>query len=622
MNVVLLQQTATHLTRQVKHWDRRLRLAKSVLWEPRGLIVGVAFGLLIAMLSRMRPWLLPEQIALITALITLCCGLVVLMAIWLIPQPTNRLARYFDRRFNLKDRISTALELTAGVIPFPERLAEHQLSDAVDAARQVRSSTRLPVRVRVWEIVALVALAGLLAYMLLSDNPQTNELLARRDLEDAISDQIADLEKTLEDIQSDDALTEAEKEALAQPLEDALDILEQPDISQQEAIAALAEAGQALEELTDGVPPDQKDMYGEAASALAESEMTSDLAQALKEPDLGDAADAVDELAEDLGEEDLTEAERESLAEQLEQAAEALEENNPALAEKLREAARALREGDIEQAQETLREAAAILRQQQQQLENSPMAQSAQAAADRVNQGQQDLAQAGRQNENSSDNSQQGQPQDVQSSDQQSSAGTPQSAQGQQPVSGTPQAGGTGEDQASAAEGGEGVPQDGNAGDGQSQGQTGAQAVPDGQANDVGAGEGQGQVNMAGAGEGAGGAGVDTTAGSPGEGGEVPSGNTPGDTDAGIQEYDPAYDPSTLGGQTGQYVDAGGQEELGAGIPLQEGEFGPNPAGESILSYTDVYGDYQGAVSDALESGRIPIDQRDVIHDYFSSLEP
>ena len=54
---------------------------------------------------------------------------------------------------------------------------------------------------------------------------------------------------------------------------------------------------------------------------------------------------------------------------------------------------------------------------------------------------------------------------------------------------------------------------------------------------------------------------------------------------------------------------------------VQEGEFGPNPAGESTLSYTGVFGSYQGIVSDALESGRIPLDQRDVIHDYFSSLD-
>ena len=54
---------------------------------------------------------------------------------------------------------------------------------------------------------------------------------------------------------------------------------------------------------------------------------------------------------------------------------------------------------------------------------------------------------------------------------------------------------------------------------------------------------------------------------------------------------------------------------------LREGELGPNPAGESTLTYSGVFDNFGDIISDALESGRIPLDQRDVIHDYFSSLE-
>jgi hypothetical protein len=68
-------------------------------------------------------------------------------------------------------------------------------------------------------------------------------------------------------------------------------------------------------------------------------------------------------------------------------------------------------------------------------------------------------------------------------------------------------------------------------------------------------------------------------------------------------------------------LDVGGQAEGAASPPAQGGEFGPNPAGESALTYTGVLGAFRNVVSNALESGRIPLDQRDVIHDYFSSLQ-
>jgi hypothetical protein len=137
-------------------------------------------------------------------------------------------------------------------------------------------------------------------------------------------------------------------------------------------------------------------------------------------------------------------------------------------------------------------------------------------------------------------------------------------------------------------------------------------------------GEVQGQVDAPGAGEGAGGAGADITSGEvdPQIEGEISTDNSPGGADGAIEEYEGEYDPSNIGGAVGETVDVGGQTDDSGGEPVQEGEFGPNPAGESSLSYSSVYGDYQGIVSDALDSGRIPLDQRDVIHDYFSSLEP
>jgi len=394
-SAILLEQTAIHLTRQTQRWDRRRRWVSCLVWVPRVLIAGLGFGIVIALISRMRPWLLPEQIALATGVVTALMMAGMLGIIWLWPRSTAHRARYFDHLFDLKERVSTAIELSAGLIPLPVTLAERQLSDTVEATRQVNVSSRLPVRVRGWELVLVVVLAALFAYLLVADNPQTDEIMARRELQQAIDEQAAAIEEAIEDIENDPTLTEAEQEALTDPLAEALEILQQQDISQQEAVAALAEAAQSLRDMSDGMLSEQAAAYQDAAAALAGSDLTSDVAQALKRPDLDATAQALDDLANELGKQDLSEQEREDVAERLEQAADELEQTNPALAQKLREAAQALREGDIEAAQKALREAAELLREQQEQLQESPLAEAAQTAMQQAEQSQQELAQAG-----------------------------------------------------------------------------------------------------------------------------------------------------------------------------------------------------------------------------------
>lgn len=651
MSAIVLEQTASHLTRQVRRWDRRSRVARSLVWVPRGLIAALVVGVLIALISRLRPWLLPEQIAVLTGGVALVLGLVVSGLIWLWPKPLARAARYFDRRFDLKERVSTALELSSGVIPVPEPLVEYQLTDAVGAVQDVDVAARLPVRVRYLELLVMVLLAVLVAYLLLSDNPQVNTLLAERELQSTINEQAAEIEETIEAIEQNDALTEEEKEALTAPLEEALEILQQPDISQQEAVAAMAEAGQKLREMTDGMLDGDEQAYELAADSLSGSPSASDLAQALKKPDLGAAAAAAEELANELAEETMSEEERQALANQLEQAADALEASNPALAEKLREAAQALRDGNMEAAQEALREAGEMLRQQEQQLQNSPLSQSAQSAMQQMNQGQQQIAQTGQQQQqqtgqqatNPQGGQQQqqagqqqtgqqsqsqnpaGQQQGQSGQEQQSQQGQPQSgqqSQSQQQGAASQQSGMSEAQQAGAAQPGEGQSDSPGSNAGESGDESPGEGGSSQQTGPANPGGDQG-ANAPSAGEGEGGAGTNNTAGVEAElEGSISTDNSPGTTEGGPEEYTAQNPSSTIGGQSSANVDVGGQTNSADGSPIQEGEFTENPTGESSQSYTNVYGNYQDAVSDALESGRIPLDQRDVIHDYFSSLEP
>ena len=211
----------------------------------------------------------------------------------------------------------------------------------------------------------------------------------------------------------------------------------------------------------------------------------------------------------------------------------------------------------------------------------------------------------------------------------QSDEGQPQSGQsasgadGQQPGEGgqgEPQTQGEGqqsETQGSGDSQGQGPSESDSpqTGAGQS-GTSGEQAEGQSQSGQQGSQEGGANSSSAGAGEG--GAGTDTTTGQVSQGGEIPSNDAaPG----GLEEYNPEFMPSSIGGQSEDLIDVGGEGNTPEGALIQEGDFGPNPTGQSSLSYTGVYNSYQGIISDALESGRIPLDQRDVIHDYFSSLE-
>jgi len=646
MNTITLQQTERTLIHAIRRWNRHLHVTRSVVWGPRSVIAGLLIGVALALISRLRPWLLPAEIAQITG--ALIVGLLIagLGWIWLRPRPVLRAARWFDRRFALKERTSTALELTAGTIPAPPALVERQLSDALRSAESVNLAARLPIRFRWLELGVMAALAVLLAVLLLTHNPHTTRLLAERELDRAIAEQIASLERQIEEIDRNTSLTEEEKAALRQPLEEALEILRQQDISQQEAVAAMAEAQQAMRDLSEGMLGEEREAYQQAAGALAGANATSELARALRRPDLAAAAEAAEQAAREMGRE-LSLVERQDLAERLEQAAEALQETNPALSEQLRDAAEALRQGDMEAAQEAMQQAAQAARDQQQQLQQSPLAQQALAAAQQMRAGQQQVAQAG----------QQASQQQQASAGQQPGMGSQQfqSGQQQQPDSGSQPASGD-SDQTSdlgvqsgepgqSLRSGEGQPSDqggegetessrtGQQGDGEALGDEaamsgelsaqlgGEQMAPGDSTQSLQGQEGEQRAALA-AGEGEGGAGTDTTQGPTAPPGEISVSNSPGEGDSALRRFEAVYAPSWIGGESNIALDVGGQITGEESIPGQQGEFTQNPAGQSTLLYQNVFGNYQDFVGQALESGRIPLIQRDIIHDYFSSLEP
>jgi hypothetical protein len=101
----------------------------------------------------------------------------------------------------------------------------------------------------------------------------------------------------------------------------------------------------------------------------------------------------------------------------------------------------------------------------------------------------------------------------------------------------------------------------------------------------------------------------------------VPQGNGPGD--GGERTYEPIYSPYRLGGSAGPDVDLPDQ---GNGQPgdqvIGQGPSNPQNPGDVTVPYNEVFPAYRDAAYSAVDQGEYPVELKDVVRDYFSSLEP
>ncbi len=597
------------LNRLVRGWDRRLRVQQMTTWLPRCLLPGLAVGITITLISRLRPWLLPGQILLITGVMLLVGLAAMLLAVWLWPRPVIMAARQFDRLFGLRERVSTALELLNGRIHAADELTALQVDDAWAQARGVRAGDSLPLMWRWREWGAVLAAAAVLALLLILPNAQAdavNQDVAQQAALDAAAESLREI---TENVANDPSLTNEERQQLLEALEASSDILQEPNVTPEEAFAALAEAQAELQERADQL----------SQQGAAQQQALSDAANALREMQPGQqsgeqgqmtAAEALQQMAGQLPE--MTPEQQQAAAQALQQAAQSLQNTNPEAAQSLQDAAESLQNGDTNAAQQSLNEAAQSLQQAQQQ------AQAQQGSAEQLSQAAQNAQQAqqqlGQQGQSGQQNSQ------PQASQQGQSGEQGQSNQDGQP---SQNAQGQGGEQGQEGEEGQSGQQGQQPGEGQQgeQGGEGSQQPGQGESG----GDGQPQDGQSGntpndsagssAGDAPGGAGDDQLGGP--QSGQVPQNNNPDGTGEG--RYDPVYAPRRIGGE--------GEDEIvlepdASDAPVQEGEFAQNPTGDVTVPYNEVFSDYSDAANRALESDYIPLGLRDVVRDYFSSLEP
>lgn len=606
-----INQYEAMLSVLVRAWDRRLRLQQTVRWLALSLAPGIVLGITLAIISRVQPFLLRDQIITYT-LIGMGSGLgIMLLIVTFYPRSIQRAAQQFDVRFQLKERISTALELLNGRIRTTEEFTSRQLEDAIRTAQTVRPRDYLPLRMR-WQDWATVAVLGLiLGVMLFLPNPQEEAVVEAAEVNEAIEDAAEELEEIIEDVAADPNLGEDDRQSLLEELEISRETLEQPDITTEEAFATLSEIESDLQSLADEIAnqlESQRQALAAAESALGSAmppqEPGADSGE-LNEASPDDLADMLEQLAEDLA--NGAETDEQRLSEALEEAAQALENTNPEASQALSDAAENLQQSDPNAAQQNLNEAQQNLQQGQQSQQNlQESQQNLQQGAEQANEAQQNLQQG---------QMQQGQMQQGQ----QNNMGTAQP--GQQMQLGTPMQGQlaeTGTPVVMPADGEQGQ-QGENEGDMQGM-QPGGEMPPNSMGGMQGIPGGAVQSGaVAGAGKGAGD--EDPTGGESSgfadDGSPIETNNDP--DGEGERDFDPIFAPQRIGGQGGNGIEL---EPDGGNSPIVEGEFSENPTGNVTVPYNEVFSDYNDAASEALEQDYVPLGMRDVIRDYFTSIEP
>jgi len=389
----MVMAETTELRDLVSLWLLRWRLREAAIWAVRGLAGGLAAGLGLTLVARLMP-LQPVPV-LIAGSIAFALGGMALAGgagfFW--PRPVLVAARYFDRRFGLAERTSTALELAVKPGYVPAWLARDQAQDALVSARSINLARQLPFEFRRGEGLAMLALIAAIAVSLYLPNPQQQVLAQQVAVQQAIAEQITQIETIRNEIEENPALIEEQQEALTQPLGQALEQLEEGQLTQEQAVSILQSTEQQLQQLTDPQLEQQSQALQQAGQNLAQSgeSRLQEFGQDLAQGDTRGAEAAAQKLANlDLAQ--LSGEELELMAAQLEGAAEDLAATNPELANQLQGAADAIRNGDTAGAQQALQEAAGTLTQAGQQIEQ---AQVAQEAADQVAEGMQQVIEAG-----------------------------------------------------------------------------------------------------------------------------------------------------------------------------------------------------------------------------------
>ncbi len=440
--------TFNELSQTVNQWVRWMRFQRSLTWAARGLTLGLALGLAFGSLGLWQVRLLRGEFLTLIGTLTLITPLLIGVIAYLWPIQTTKAARKFDRVFGLNERVSTALELHQ--TQRHSKLIQQQLEDALARAQNVKPSRDFPLRFKPIEGTLALILAVMIGLIWFRGETWFAAAKQARAVEVAVAAQSQQIEQLLTQIQNNQTLTEEQKQALSEPLQQALnDLNESPSL--ENSVSVLTSTSEKLQALSDPQAQQMSQALQQAGQNLASQE-GSPLQSAGQKLAQGNAVNAANEL-KNIDVSGLSQEQAQQMTEQLQSMAQSVQATNPQLASQLNQAAQALQQGDMAAAQQALDQAAQQLTQAGQQVTYS---QTAGQAAQQMQQGAgQVLAAGGGGQQANQGQDQSGQPG---SSQTESNAGSGESGSG---TGGSAQSPQTGNEAGSAP-----IPQDNGAGNG------------------------------------------------------------------------------------------------------------------------------------------------------------
>jgi hypothetical protein len=372
----MLSPAATYqaeLREQLGTVGRALSVQRGLLWLARGLAAGsvVVFGLVVWAWTRDAVRNLP--IALLVA-VPLIIALLTAVASLVIRSNSRELARRVDRAARLQERSTTALELGSRGDEFP--LAIAQMRDAVEHLKRVDLLEAFPLRVPRNELLAAFFVVVIAAVVGISPNPWLLQARASNPSITIAREQAQRVQRLADSIQPNDS---AELDALRQLLSKGAKTVDARSNEPDAALNALQDLQEQIQQMSAG--DDQLSAALAAiASALASDPTTQSLADAINTGDMRQISQAAKDLAQAA--QNLNGQDQQRVAKVLRDASNRAGRVSQSVAGNLSDAANAMQAA----ADSAAAAAAANAGQDQSQAGDGQAQQNAQAAANALNQ--------------------------------------------------------------------------------------------------------------------------------------------------------------------------------------------------------------------------------------------
>ena len=341
--------------RLVSHVRLRLFVRGWIGWTLRCLFIAAIASLIWVVLTRMFPQL-GDPFWPVLGVLAASYPVGLLVAVLRRPSRVDA-ALAADREFNLRERVTTALELSEVSSPMADAVREDARRSVIGAKASRAVPLAIGSRAR-WVYVPLLALG--LAYVFLPEmdlfqyRERTAEADARRE---AVAVHVERIREAIDPLEVAAGLDEASPMSeITAELGELQAQMEAGALTEKQAMAKLDNLAEKLDE--------QRRQLAEQGSlpALARGAekfgLAGDIAKALQEGKLADLQTSLQDLQKKLQDETLTEQERKALSEGLKKLSESMSANSSAMSESLADAlakaSSSLESGDLQAASESL----------------------------------------------------------------------------------------------------------------------------------------------------------------------------------------------------------------------------------------------------------------------------